>query len=121
MTSLIFDQGLPRSAAAILIHKGYNVVHVADLGLSEATDMEIIQYAHKEERTIVTLDADFHALLKIGGHSRPSVIRVRLEGLKGKELAELLEQVIPVVDSDLRRGALVTVNEKTIRIHRLSS
>jgi predicted nuclease of predicted toxin-antitoxin system len=87
---------------AILMSKGYDVLHVADLGLSEAGDMEIIQYARKQERTIVALDADFHALLKVGGHSDPSVIRLRLEGLKGEELAELLEQVVSAVDDDLR-------------------
>jgi predicted nuclease of predicted toxin-antitoxin system len=119
LISLLLDQGLPRSAAAILTSKGHDVLHVADLGLDEAKDMEIIQYARKQERTIVTLDADFHALLKVGGYSDPSVIRLRLEGLRGEELAELLEQVVSAVGNDLRNGALVTVNAKTIRIHRL--
>jgi len=119
MTALLLDQGLPRSAAAILRDKGYDVLHVAEIGLRDARDIEIIHYAREQDRIVVTLDADFHALLKVGGHSKPSVMRLRLEGLRGAELADLVEQVFTTVENDLRQGALVTVNAKTIRVHRI--
>jgi len=119
MMKLLLDQGLPRSAAAILREKGYDVIHVAEVGLRDAKDIEIIHYARSHVRAVVTLDADFHALLKVGGHSRPSVLRLRLEGLKGAELADLVVQVLTTVDQDLKQGALVTVNEKTIRVHKI--
>lgn len=119
MMRLLLDQGLPRSAAAILRDKGYDVIHVAEAGLRDARDIEIIDYAREQSRIIVTLDADFHALLKVGGHARPSVIRLRLEGLRGKELADLVEQILATVEQDVRQGALVTVNAKTIRVHRI--
>ncbi len=119
MMRLLLDQGLPRSAAAILRDKGFDVIHVAEVGLRDAKDIEIIHYAREQSRIVVTLDADFHALLKVGGHSRPSVIRLRMEGLRGKELADLVEQVLATVDQDVRQGALVTVNAKTIRVHRI--
>ena len=117
--NLILDQGLPRSAAAILRDRGYDVSHVAEVGLNAANDMEILEHAREQGRVIVTLDADFHALLKIGGYSSPSVIRLRLEGLKGKELADLIEETLTMVGDDVRRGALVTIDAKTIRVHRL--
>ncbi len=119
MINLLLDQGLPRSAATILRSKGYSVAHVAEHDLSNAKDIEIIEHSRKEGSVIVTLDADFHALLKIGGYTAPSVIRLRIEGLKGEELADLIEQVLAAVGEDLNLGALVTVNEKTIRVHRL--
>jgi len=119
MMRLLLDQGLPRSAAAILRDKGYDVIHVAEVGLRDAKDIEIIHYAREQGRIVVTLDADFHALLKVGGHSRPSVIRLRLEGLRGMELADLVEQILATVDQDVKQGALVMVNANTIRIHRI--
>jgi predicted nuclease of predicted toxin-antitoxin system len=119
MIRLLLDQGLPRSAASILRERGYDIVHVAEVGLRDAKDIEIIHQAREHGRVIVTLDADFHALLMVGGHESPSVIRFRLEGLKGRELANLIEQVLATVDHDVKQGALVTINEKTIRVHRL--
>jgi hypothetical protein len=41
LISLLLDQGLPRSAVAILTSKGYDALHVADLGLDEAKDFPV--------------------------------------------------------------------------------
>ena len=43
MIDLLLDQGLPRSAVAALRSKGYSASHVAEIGLSEAKDIEIIE------------------------------------------------------------------------------
>jgi len=74
---LLLDQGLPRSAAALLTAAGIDSVHVGDLGLSTAEDATILQAGLEADRTVVTLDADFHALLAMSGAIAPSVIRIR--------------------------------------------
>lgn len=117
---LLLDQGLPRSTAAILRENGGDVLHVGEIGMSAARDQEIIEAALAQERTVVTLDADFHALIAVSGSSAPSVIRLRIEGLRGEGLAELLKKLWPAVAEDIQHGALVTVTTKTVRIHRLS-
>jgi predicted nuclease of predicted toxin-antitoxin system len=35
---LLLDQGLPRSAAAMLCNIGFDVTHVAEIGLSQAEE-----------------------------------------------------------------------------------
>jgi len=40
---LLLDQGLPRSAAALLRETGIDTLHVAEIGMSQAEDIEIIQ------------------------------------------------------------------------------
>jgi hypothetical protein len=60
---LLLDQGLPRSAAMLLREGGIDTLHVGEIGLAAATDNEILQRGRQEERVVVTLDADFHALL----------------------------------------------------------
>ena len=90
MIRLLLDQGLPRSTATLLQAVGWDVQHVADVGMSCASDSELLHFARKERRVCVTLDADFHAQLAVSGATGPSVVRIRIEGLRGRALADLL-------------------------------
>jgi hypothetical protein len=67
---LLLDMGLPRRTAEDLSRAGWDAVHVAAGGRARASDQEIIAWARDEERTIVTLDADFAS-------SRPAAQRSR--------------------------------------------
>ena len=86
MIKLLLDQGLPRSTVIALAHRGIGAEHVGDLGMSAATDELILQAGCDRQAVVVTLDADFHALLASTSAATPSVIRVRMEGLNGEEL-----------------------------------
>jgi predicted nuclease of predicted toxin-antitoxin system len=116
---LLLDQGLPRSAVTLLIARGFDTVHVGEIGLAAATDASIIERARNDGRTIVTLDADFHALIALAGTSSPSVIRIREEGLKGLELAELVVRTVDLCRADLDSGAVVTVRGGSVRVRSL--
>lgn len=91
---LLLDQGLPRSAARLLTSAGWDTIHVGDIGYEVATDEAILERARGEGRIVVTLDADFHALLALSSATAPSVIRIRIEGLRGKEVAALVGRCI---------------------------
>jgi predicted nuclease of predicted toxin-antitoxin system len=116
---VLLDQGLPRSAVRHLQDHGIDVCHVADIGLSRASDAEITEHARNLGQLIVTLDADFHRLLSISGASFPSVIRIRREGLRGPDVATLVHQVLDQVGEQLKNGAMVTVTDRNVRLHRL--
>lgn len=119
MIKILLDQGLPRSSVKILNNKGWDVIHTGDVGLSRATDRQLLEYARKENRIIVTLDSDFHSILAIENASSPSVIRVRRERLKGPEFSKLLINIFPKIQDALIDGAMVTVTENSIRIRRI--
>ena len=119
MSRVLLDQGLPRSAASLLRDEGWDVVHAGDIGLSRATDREILDFARTEERVIITLDSDFHTILAVTNASSPSVIRIRLEGLRGPDLALLIKRIWPKVEPQLKKGAMVTVSESAIRIRNI--
>lgn len=119
MKRLLLDQGVPRSAAARLTEQGWNAVHAAEIGMSRATDAEILARARAESRVCITLDADFHAILVTGGEQGPSVIRIRKEGLDATAIAALIQSIWPGIEAALTIGALVTVTDRAVRIRHL--
>ncbi len=116
---LLLDQGLPRGAAPLLRALGHDVTHVADIGLARATDVALLERARSEHASIVTLDADFHALLALSNAAAPSVIRVRIDGLRAAELATLINDVITSCSGELEAGAAISVDGRTARAKRL--
>jgi predicted nuclease of predicted toxin-antitoxin system len=116
---VLLDQGLPRSAVQFLNERGINAEHVGDLGMAKATDAVILAAAVKLDAIVVTLDADFHALLASSRSTSPSVVRVRIEDLKGDELAEIVSQVLEAAGEELDVGAVVSVTVDRIRVRLL--
>jgi predicted nuclease of predicted toxin-antitoxin system len=116
---LLLDQGLRRSTAALLTQAGWDVIHVSEIGMSRADDVDILRRARVEARICVTLDADFHSLLAISGKGGPSVIRIRKQGLDATALAALLERIWPGVEDALTGGAMVAITERSVRVRRL--
>lgn len=116
---LLLDQGTPRSSADILRGAGFDAVHTGEIGFSESEDSEIIRRASLDGRIIVTLDADFHALLALSQAAEPSVIRIRIEGLRAAEISELLTRVLNQCADDLNAGCMITVTPLQIRVRRL--
>jgi predicted nuclease of predicted toxin-antitoxin system len=116
---LLLDQGLPRSTATLLRSRNIDSVHVGEVGLAKADDTVILERGRLEERTIVTLDADFHKLLALTRATTPSVIRIRIEGLRADALADLLERILEQSSVDIEAGAAVTVQAQRLHIRRL--
>ncbi len=116
---LLLDQGTPRSAATLLRQAGWDAVHTGETGLAEAEDAEIIRRATLEDRVVVTLDADFHAHLAFMESRHPSVIRIRVEGLRAEGFCGLLQKVLRECADDLKAGAMVSVNNFQIRVRLL--
>ena len=116
---LLLDQGLPRSTIKHFKTTEIQAVHVGEVGMASAGDAEILEFANQEHAVVVTLDADFHALLARSAAKGPSVIRIRIEGLRAEGLAALLEDVLQVCGEDVRRGAVISVTERSVRIGQL--
>ena len=98
---------------------GIAAEHVGDLGLARAADAHILDVARDRQAVVVTLDADFHAMLATSHATSPSVVRIRIEGLKGEQLASLLVQVLAVAGAEIEAGAVVSVTARRIRVRLL--
>jgi predicted nuclease of predicted toxin-antitoxin system len=116
---LLLDQNLSAAAAELLRESGIDVFHTREVGLATEDDADILIWCREQERILITHDADCHALLAMTSATAPSVIRIRIEGLRDEALADLIRQIIDVAADDLMRGSAVTVNTRSIRVHRL--
>ncbi len=116
---LLLDQGLPRGTVRHLADMVIAAEHVGDLGMATATDAHILEAARERQAVVVTLDSDFHALLATARAAGPSVVRIRIEGLKGEQLAGILQRVLDVAGTELEAGVVVSVTADRIRVRRL--
>jgi predicted nuclease of predicted toxin-antitoxin system len=116
---LLLDQGSPRTAVEGLRLAGHEAVHTAELGLSTASDSQIIEHARCGQWIVVTLDADFHAQIAVENAASPSIIRVRQEGLRAEALVHFLLNVIRACEGDLEKGALVSATREQVRVRTL--
>ena len=116
---LVLDQGVPHDAAALLRSLGYDCMHVGEIGMSKAADEEIVAFSLERNAVVVTLDADFHAILAVSGAQGPSVIRMRLQGLGAREVVEVVRKVLASFEDELKRGSLITVKALKTTCHRL--
>ncbi len=119
MNAILLDQGLAPVAAAILRKRGFDAIHVIEIGLDRSEDAEILATAAAQNRTCVTLDHDFHTHLALAGQGRPSVILLRIEGLAGSAQADLIESICRNCANALIEGAAVSADGKAVRIRRL--
>ena len=100
----------------LLAGGGHDALHWRDLGAANAPDTEIMAWARDHGYIVFTHDLDFGALLHATGAVAPSVIQFREEdvrpGVLGAQALLALEQA----GEELKRGALITVDLRRMRI-----
>lgn len=117
---LLLDQNLSPTLVDRLSSAGHDVVHVRALGMSTATDAQIMDRAERDQRVVVSADTDFGELLAVSNQSRPSVVLLRRQGnRRALEVADLLILNLPAVQEDLKRGAIVVLDADRIRVRAL--
>lgn len=70
----LVDNALSFRVAEILRENGHEANHVRDYNLQSASDDEILQFAYREERIIISADTDFGTLLANIKTNKPSFI-----------------------------------------------
>lgn len=99
----------------ILLELEHDVVCVGDVN-ARLTDSEILAWAVREERIIVTTDSDFEQMIWL--QERPHHGVLRLENLPRRERVELLKEVLVNHGEALATGAIVIATQKKIRIRK---
>lgn len=80
------------------------------------SDSEILNWAVREERIIITTDSDFEQMIWLQARQHCGVLR--LENLPRSERISLLQDVLSSYGQDLESGAVVIATKQKIRIRR---
>ncbi len=73
----LVDMPLSPALAAWLRGQGHDAVHASEAGLERASDADILVFATRAARTIVTADLDYPRLLALARTTDPSLILFR--------------------------------------------
>ena len=96
--------------------EGWDVVWVWEELSPSALDLEILDHARKNERSVLTQDLDFSALLALNGWDRPSLGQPTVRGIRitvafiakmvnnGDSVAEILEWYPMLEEEDIRQA-----------------
>jgi predicted nuclease of predicted toxin-antitoxin system len=116
---LLADLNVAPRTVEFLRSRAYDVVRVDALLPVTATDAEIVEVALREERTILTQDLDFSALVALSGRSGPSVVSLRLSSSRVERVNERLSEVLPSLAAEIESGAIVSVDDDGVRARSL--
>lgn len=116
---LLADMNISPKTVKSLQQGGWDVIRVPEVLPPKASDRQILELARRLDRAVVTQDLDFSALLALGGHSRPSLVTVRLSMSNPETVTRRLLDVLPRIEHDLLDGRAVTVSDLSVRIRKL--
>jgi len=88
---LLFDQNLSPRLPRVLADLYPDSVHVREVGLRDASDAEIWQYAQQHGLVIVSKDSDFQQRSLLYGHP-PKFIWLRVGNCLVRSIEELLRK-----------------------------
>lgn len=90
---------------------GWNIVRVSELMNIRSKDIEILVYAQKYNKVLITQDLDFSLLLAFGKYKKPSIINIRLKNPKPVFVTQRIMEVVPDMVEELEKGVVISVSE----------
>ena len=115
----LLDQDVYASTARFLRELGHDVVSVAEIGCSQATDSGLLGIAQERERIFVTRDRDFGRLVFVSGLGA-GVIYLRILPSTLCVGHKELEAVLMSYSEDELKRAFIVVEPGRHRFRRLS-
>lgn len=109
---LLADLNIAPRTVEFLRSLGHDVVRASSPTVSDA---QLVELARREQRSILTQDLDFSALVALSGGAGPSVVSLRLSSSRVERVNARLKDVIPGLERELLAGAIVTVEDRRIR------
>lgn len=115
---LLLDQDVYEATARFLIGLGHDVVRVAGLGMSQASDEENLKKALELKRIFVTRDRDYGNLVFVKG-IRSGVLYLRILPSNINQVHAELTRVLTLYDEKELKSAFVVIEADKHRFRRI--
>ena len=116
---ILVDMNLSPRWVDFFAERNMEAVHWKSIGAVNASDAEIMNYAGINDFVILTHDLDFGAILAVSSMKKPSVIQLRTSDISPENSVDLVVRLIQDLCDDIERGAIVTIDNKKVRLHNL--
>ena len=116
---LLADVNVSRRVVVLLREAGLDMRRVSEVLDARAADVDIVAEAARLGAILISHDQDFSAILAASGATKPSLINLHVSYVDASRLADAVAAVLVAVRADLDAGAIVTVDDCGIRVHRL--
>jgi predicted nuclease of predicted toxin-antitoxin system len=113
---ILIDMNLSPEWIDALNHEGFEALHWASIGDPKAEDREILEWARRNSWIVFTNDLDFGHILALTQASGPSVLQTRAQDLLPESLGELVFAALRQNSNVLEAGALVVIDESSLRV-----
>jgi predicted nuclease of predicted toxin-antitoxin system len=113
------DMPLSPALAAWLRDQGHDAFHAGELALHRAPDVEIMERAKLEARTVVTADLDYPQLLAMTRATEPSVILFRDGDWSEVDVISRMNDVLAALSARDIEQSIIVVERDRIRRRRL--
>ncbi|RTE89435.1 DUF5615 family PIN-like protein [Bradyrhizobium sp. LVM 105] len=118
MKSLV-DMPLSPVPSRWLTEMGHDAVHASAIGLHAASDVEIIDRARQEARTVVTADLDYPRLIATAGGDSPSLILFRGGDWTEARVRVRLAEVLSALAEYEIQHSIIAIDRDRVRRRRL--
>jgi predicted nuclease of predicted toxin-antitoxin system len=108
----LIDEDLDPALAPLLADRGYNSKAVLDVGLAGHSDEDVLAFAKREDRILVTNDDGFADERRFPEHRNPGVVIVPSGRLDDPGVIEAIASMLPLVGHyrPMFTGAVVKVD-----------
>lgn len=114
----LLDQDVYAGTLRFLQHLGYDAIPVAQLGLSRASDTDLLKKAQELKRIFVTRDRDFGGLVFVG-ELGSGVIYLRMLPSTQNVVHQELERVLELYTESQLQQAFVVVEPGRHRFRKI--
>lgn len=101
------DENISPRSVRFLTGLGFDAVHVRDIGLKGKSGREIMAYAIREKRTLVTLDRDLADLINYPLDTHSGIIRLKLAVASPELVNRCLASMLLKVSRENLEGSLI--------------
>ncbi len=107
----IVDAQLPRSLAAFLRDKGFDVIHTSELpDGNDTSDAEINRLSLSDQRIVISKDGDFYD--SFAARKEPyKLLHVRTGNISNAKLIDLFEKNIGSILRELQAGDVIEIDQ----------